>query len=103
MSSIDSDSWQHLARLLDAALDLPPAERARWLDELPEEHAPLKPRLLELLARADETGAKPILETIPKLGFDPTAGGPAEPGAHRPGELVGPYRLIRQIGVGGMG
>ena len=49
---IDAATWSRVNPLLDAALDLPPAERAGWLATLPPQHADLKPLLRELLDRA---------------------------------------------------
>ncbi|MBS0444460.1 MAG: protein kinase [Proteobacteria bacterium] len=82
-----------LSRLLDEVLSLQPAERAAWLDGLPEAHRHVVPVLREMLAEADATGAR--LATLPRLERE-------EAGAHA-GERVGAYRLIRQIGHGGMG
>ena len=44
---ITAAAWKRLSPLLDAALDLPPAQRAAWLAELPVEHADLRDSLSE--------------------------------------------------------
>lgn len=49
---IDAQQWAELNRLLDIALELPAPERERWLEQLDVTHAPLKPQLSDLLARA---------------------------------------------------
>ena len=49
---IDAPTWRRASPLLDAALDLPPQDRATWLEALPAQHADLKGTLSELLARA---------------------------------------------------
>ncbi len=111
---IDAQTWSRVGPLLDDALDLAPPQRAAWLEALPAQHADLKPALRELLARAakDELGS--LLDTLPKLaagkfsaadaGVDADAAG-TEAGAltHAAGQAVGPYRLVRTLGVGGMG
>ncbi len=98
---IDLSTWQRLSPLLDAALDLPPAARAAWIDALPAEHADLKEVLADLLARAALTETGSLLHTLPKLNAGAAADGIDD--THSAGELVGPYRLVRALGVGGMG
>jgi len=103
----DSALWARLNRLLDEALDLPPGERRLWLDRLPPEHADLEERLRALLSHAGEGGGA-ALETLPKLEAGSTAAGGTEgsdpvSGSDRTGEAVGPYRLVRLLGEGGMG
>ncbi|MFO0581827.1 MAG: serine/threonine-protein kinase [Anaeromyxobacter sp.] len=99
--------YERLDRLLDAALDLSPGERERFLAALAGEDAALAPRLRALL----EGGAP--LRTLPDLGPatlpGPAPAGPdlATPAAGRPavgspGALVGPYRLATVLGEGGM-
>lgn len=83
-----------LSRLLEQALALPAAERPAWVAALPPEHAPLAPRLQRLLAEAGTDGA--ALQTLPRLQEE-------APLAGRPGERVGPWRLLREVGRGGMG
>lgn len=83
-----------LRKLIDAALDLPAEARDEWLNALPREHAALTPRLRTLLARAAQVETSDFLETLPKLDFIATESA---------GEEIGPYRLVREIGAGGMG
>ena len=93
-----------LDRLLDSALDLPIEAREQWIESLPSEHDAIKPRLRALLARAVQVETSDFLETLPKV--DVEAGAHEEDDQHggeAPGGQVGPYRLIREIGTGGMG
>jgi len=83
-----------LSRLLDEAMDLPSAEIEPWLLALPEEHVALLPQSRRLLA--EHTGKANFLASVPSLG------GHDESLAHE-GDRVGAYRLIREIGQGGMG
>ena len=94
--------WAQLRRLLDEALDLPVAARAAWLAALPAEHAPLTARLRALLSHAEAaTGDDHLLHTLPKM-VETGDFAPSHAQADRSGELVGPYRLLRQLGEGGM-
>jgi eukaryotic-like serine/threonine-protein kinase len=60
--------WRELSRLLDAALALPPQERAAWLETLDGEQAPLRPLLRELLTRPDLAETGRFLDSLPRMG-----------------------------------
>jgi eukaryotic-like serine/threonine-protein kinase len=96
----NDQQWLELSRLLDEALALPAAEREAWLDTLPPSSDELGPILRGILSReaAGETDA--FLRTLPRLGA-PLAS--VDRVRVREGAIVGPYRLQRQLGRGGMG
>jgi serine/threonine protein kinase len=84
-----------LSRLFDEALDLPDdAARARWLKDLPIEHGVLRPRLEAMLDGRLPTVLERGLR--PERFFGPAADAPSE------GLAIGPYRLLRPLGQGGM-
>jgi tetratricopeptide (TPR) repeat protein/tRNA A-37 threonylcarbamoyl transferase component Bud32 len=96
-----SGRWPDLERVLDGALDRPPAERAAYLDEAcagdPELRAGVD-RLLRALDAAGDFLARPAAEgaaaMLAEAGLaDPSSG---------PGTRVGPYRVIGEAGRGGM-
>ncbi|MEN9420059.1 MAG: hypothetical protein RI988_3680, partial [Pseudomonadota bacterium] len=90
--------WQLLSRLLDEALALPAEARQAWLATLVPEAEHLRPQLRDLLKvqEAVETGT--FLEALPVLpGLRPAAVGV------QPGDTVGPYRIVGELGRGGMG
>jgi Protein kinase domain len=87
-----------LSRLLDEALDLEPAQAEAWLAALPEAHRHLLPQLREMLAEHLSPGHARFMSDGPKL-----EGSTVDETVARPDDLVGPYRLIREIGRGGMG
>jgi len=94
---LDPASWSELERLLDAALDRPAAERASWLDALDPQFDALKPQLRALLTRAAAVETSDFLAMLPSVELESAAGVPAD------GRIVGPYRLVRELGRGGMG
>jgi eukaryotic-like serine/threonine-protein kinase len=88
---MDAERWQRLSPLLDAMFELEPEERARSLQLLREEDPQLAADLEELMALEEERAdflAEPLIAPLP--------------GAH-PGTIVGPWRLERMLGEGGMG
>jgi len=91
---ITAADWKRLSPLLDLALDLPPAERAAWIATLPPEHEDLRDSLLELLThRPMETDD--FLDRLPEFSAAPVALNLG------PDSIVGPYRLLRELGQGG--
>lgn len=104
MSAFDLDPQRAaaLARLLDEALELPASEREVWLDRLDATHDDLKPHLRDLLSRADRVDSEDFLNVLPRF-LSPEADSAFAGPALQPGALIGPYRLLRELGHGGMG
>jgi eukaryotic-like serine/threonine-protein kinase len=90
-----------LSRLLDEAWEMTPDERQKWLQTLPPEHAHLKSRLYKMLATQAgmETGVfvKSANDAAANMLNDRSTP------AWQIGSDVGGYRLISEIGAGGMG
>ena len=84
-----------------------PSERAALLDEACQEDAELRGRVEQLLAEHERQESF-ILDT-PPIGCNgfPSGDGVGStvdsPITERPGTVIGPYKLLQQIGEGGMG
>jgi predicted Ser/Thr protein kinase/tetratricopeptide (TPR) repeat protein len=92
--------WQRIEELLDAALDAGPARRAAFLDESCGGDETLRAELERLLQAhhiADGFLDRPAHELAGPLLLDLPAFGPMAPGAR-----VGAYRVVRELGRGGM-
>jgi len=100
---IDASTWETLNRLLDEALEQPAAHLPQWLDNLGPEFDELTPRLRELLSHAGALETAEFLHTLPKLELEPDDLADASEHAERPGQEIGAYRLMRELGSGGMG
>ena len=95
---VDPAIWPTLSRLLDEWLDLPPQDRPVWLQGLGSEYSDVIPVLRELIEKHSET--QNVLSQLPRLHIQSPIG---QPDGFQAGDRVGRYRLIRELGVGGMG
>jgi len=86
-----------LSRLLDQALDLDDGQLEAWLANLDAADRHLAPLLHEMLASRARIRTSDLLTALPALPALPGHEGAAA------GELVGPYRLLHELGRGGMG
>src|SRR5688572_8143762 len=93
-----TNSVQDINSLFCAAIEIAAAdERAAYLDKVCGNNAELKRRLEKLIAAHDSAGSF----------LDPSSAAAAAtmelPLTERPGTVIGPYKLLQQIGEGGMG
>jgi serine/threonine-protein kinase len=93
----DANRWQRLTDLLDEALQREPAARDAWLNGLSAADLHLRGELEELIAA--DSAADSIFDA-PAFALLPA---PIAMAAMSPGQRVGPWVLVREIGHGGMG
>ena len=86
--------WPRFSSLLDAYLELEPGQRSAWLDALPENDAPFKPSLQAVLSTGERRGGD---------WLDRPTGGVEIASPYVEGMRLGPWRLLRPLGSGGMG
>ena len=91
-----------MSRLLDDALPLDAAGRLRWLEQNSPQYRELATALRQsLLPNTGLSLASIDLEALPKIDAGPK-GSAAEASDLKPNDPVGPYRLVRPLGAGGM-
>ena len=97
MNHTPEQQWSALSALYEEADGLPAHELAGWLAELEREHHPLLPQLKRMLEAREHIDTDGFLGTLPKLSAD--AAGVSD---WKEGARVGPYRLVKPLGEGGM-
>ncbi len=94
-----TERWQRIKQLFDAAVDLPPDEQARLLENECAEDTALRNEI-EALLRADARSDSFITQPAFASAADILA---AEPAAQVIGRRFGAYEVVREIGRGGLG
>jgi tetratricopeptide (TPR) repeat protein len=94
---VDTGEWNEVKRLFGEALDLAPAERRAWLETACPDVA-IRAEVLSLLEEYD--ASEDFLEqpaTLANAALEQLMPGP------QAGQRIGPWRLARELGRGGMG
>ena len=103
MIGFSPEEWHRLGPLLDRALDLEGPERADFLERTGREDPALRDELDRLVRAATVSDgfldSGQVAEALAILGADLEHEAPDFP----PGSRVGPYRILEDVGRGGMG
>jgi eukaryotic-like serine/threonine-protein kinase len=92
---ISPATWPAVSSLLDEALGLAPAERDAWINNLERTQPALAPVLKKLLRAHASSETADVLNSLPTLDVAAATGLAS-------GAQMGPYRLKRELGSGGM-
>ena len=96
---MDADRWRRIEELLDRALDVAPGERAAFLVRVAADQPGIMIEVEQLLAADAQAATFLEVDAARWLGFpgDETVSSPDQE------NVVGPYRILRLLGRGGMG
>jgi serine/threonine-protein kinase len=105
MNALCPASWTRLRALLDRALELEGEARNDYVESLAGDDCALRPELLRMLAQHELHAQKSIPNAIELATryIGSTLHEEMELDKARLGQDIGPYRLIRLLGAGGMG
>ena len=112
-AELTPERWARLDAMLDQALDLPPERRSAFLDRVcageprlrSEVEALLKAEAAssEYFERVSASAASVFQDAAEPASRPPVGGAGSRAPAEGAGARIGPFRLIREIGRGGMG
>ena len=92
------DFWQKAKEIFHAALELRPAERARFLDEACNDQVSLRKQVDSLIAAHEKEGSfmdSPAYEAATEMLIDDPE--------FKSGQMIGHYEILSTLGRGGMG
>src|SRR5262245_60724226 len=95
-----SEHWKRVERLVDVALESDPSDWASVLDREAKGDTKLRDEAASLLSRYD--AARSFLETPPAATAAELIAEARDPSGPLEDRRIGAYRIIRQIGHGGM-
>jgi Tol biopolymer transport system component/serine/threonine protein kinase len=101
---MNPEQWQRVKETLHTALELPPDERDRFLEQACGEDPALRAEVTSLLSSHESAGDFMDAGPLPMAATPVTtgSGGQAVVPAMA-GRRLGPYEIIRELGRGGMG
>ena len=109
MDKKSAERWKRIDALLDQFLDLPPEDHTAFLDQVKREHPTLHEQVRDLLQAGqqadllfDNPQGNEVFDLLNDFHHARRRQGQAA-SDHWKDRRVGPYRIIRSIGRGGMG
>jgi serine/threonine protein kinase len=107
MKGISPERWNEIDQILDAALELEPADRVLFVSESCKDDDELKREVFALLDAAEKStgfmeasGKDHLNDVLVDMVEELESDEDSDPYVNR---SMGPYRLIRRLGRGGMG
>jgi len=105
MKAIGPESWKRLRQLLDRALEIDGDARRAFVDSLEGEDLALRDDLVHALAQHEKLGQQSMANAM-EMAVPAIADSIKDDAVldqTRVGQAIGPYRLVRLLGAGGMG
>jgi eukaryotic-like serine/threonine-protein kinase len=95
---MNTDRWNTVKEIFNKACELSPGDRRAYLKKACGGDTGLETEIRDLLRMDGATST--LLDGIPGYDIDPPDGNPVEPAAS---ERIGPYKILEELGSGGMG
>jgi eukaryotic-like serine/threonine-protein kinase len=97
-TGLTPERWQHVKSVLAAVLEVDPSDRSAHLDRVCTGDPALREEIETLLAVGRAADSE-VLNGLAVAALAPQSSGASE----RIGRRIGPYQVVEEIGVGGMG
>ena len=93
------DQWRQVKDIFEASLEREPSARAHFIAEQSNGDDAIRQAAEQMLRDFDESGDFLEAPALVEFGFDSAQFNPG----YEQGRRIGPYRIVGEIGQGGMG